>query len=268
MKVTVFVNEKGGVGKTTLTGTAGAALAIQGAKVLLIDTDPQGTLADMFGMESAPHFHDFVMRKTPVKDLIEPVLPEVYSPTPPAGGLWIMPGNYETRSINDGTSDLFVLLKKLAALRDMFDVVIMDTSPTPSLLHGVVFMSANGVVFPSELTRPALRGIAATWQRLQDFSRMRETQGLPEIELYGIVPTKTRLNTKIQSKHINDLGAARAFAGKIWRPIPYRTLWEEAATDQKSIFAYAPDSEPARDGWRLANQLQEALYGEQQARAE
>jgi len=142
-------------------------------------------------------------------------------------------------------------------------VVIIDTQPTPALLHSVIVLASTHVIFPTELSRPALIQVRNTWNTLQENSALRVSKGLPPVELAGIVPWKTRLNTGIQAKHHRDLGNAKTFRGKLWEPVALRGIWEEAATAQKSIFAYAPTHEVTEEtAWRLVNKVMEVLYGE------
>ena len=74
MKVLTFLNEKGGVGKTTLTSTIGAGLAIMGYRVLLIDADPQGHLTISYGLKKHHSLYDLLVRDAEFNDkgIVEP----------------------------------------------------------------------------------------------------------------------------------------------------------------------------------------------------
>ena len=76
MKTITLLNEKGGVGKTTMAMTLACGLARDGFRVLLVDSDPQATATLGLGLVHEPGFYDLVQRKEAWGKLIRPVAPE------------------------------------------------------------------------------------------------------------------------------------------------------------------------------------------------
>jgi len=256
MKVITLLNEKGGVCKTTLSTTIASKLAITGYKVLLIDADAQGHSTIAFGLPKEPGFYDLLVRNASYQDTLRQVPADAYAPDGiTAGSLLLVPSNIETRNIASSISDGFLLSNRLAELRDIFDYVVIDTSPTPSLLHTSIYMATDFVVYPTKLERWSLDGLVESMQHLESVNQHLVTRGIREaVAVAGIVPTITELGTV---EHAENYKALRdAYGDLVLRPIAKRTVWREAASFGKSIFAYALDDDRSV---KSANQLVSTL---------
>src|SRR5690606_21336469 len=90
-------NEKGGVGKSTMAAHIAAGLSLRGRTVLLIDTDPQGHLARLFGMDAEDGLYRLIVEKAGWGDVVREVPEAAYRPASLAdrqagGGLYLLPG--------------------------------------------------------------------------------------------------------------------------------------------------------------------------------
>lgn len=252
MKVISLINEKGGVGKTTLAVHIAAGLAIRGQRVLLVDADAQGHATFALGFEKSPGFYDLLVRKAAWKNVLMPVAPEVYEPPDrqAQGVLYLLPGNGETALIANKLDNPLLLDVRLKELRDYIDVVIFDTSPTPSLLHGSIYMATDGILYPTECAAFSLQALLSTIENVSAFSEQRERLAGVPVETLGIVPTMLRLNTV---EHSENLKALQGKFERVLPGVPERIIWQEAAGAQRPLFSFAPKSEAAAEAWGLVD---------------
>ena len=254
MKVVTLLNEKGGVGKTTIATTLAAGLAQRGAKVLLMDSDPQGNATISFGLKRAPMFHDLIIRGIPFDTAAVVIPPERYAMNGQSDGLLMcVPSDRESRNIALDTDNGFAIIERVMEIVDVVDFILFDTSPTPSLLHAMIYMASDGLLYPTQLEHFSLDGIKQTTKNRRSWDAVRAEQNLPPTRLLGIVPNMTNLNT---GEHVNNLQNLRtAFGDAIWRPIGRRIVWSEASHAGQSIFAYDPMGQAAEDANRMVDRF-------------
>lgn len=260
MHVITLLNEKGGVGKTTIATTLAAGLAIRGARVLLVDADAQGNATQAFGVAPAPCFHDWVLRAAPVAQMVQAVPPAMYTvpDEPPTGGsLWLMPGNVETRSIAGATGNPLVLVERMAELEGTFDYVIVDTAPSPSLLHVLIYLVTDGMIYPTTLEEWSFAGLRSSMKHRDQVDQFRQTRGLPPVHVLGIVPMMYRAKTVEHTENLRLLH--ERFGEAVWPPFPQRIIWAETAGLCRSIFTVAPTSRAAGDAWRMVRQFEQEV---------
>ena len=218
MQIITLLNEKGGVGKTTLATHIAAGLAIKGYRVILADADPQGHASVALGVNRAPGLYDLLVRNESFADVLVPVNPAIIQVPgqPLAGQLYVIPSNEETRAIPLVTSDGAVVYDRFNEIRDVVDVVIFDTSPTPSLLHSAIYMATDSIVYPTECEYLSLDGLVQSLKRRDPIQSEREKMGLGIIEIMGIVPTKYRSQTVLHTRNIETL--RKHYGNKVWNP--------------------------------------------------
>jgi chromosome partitioning protein len=262
MKTIAVMNEKGGVGKTTIATTLAAALAVRGYRVLLVDADPQGNATLAYGLEKQPAVHDWIKRGTAFETCTYRIPNDrVTTPDDEAlidGELFIVPGDSETASIPAQTSDGLLFGKRVAEIADIFDYIIFDTAPTPSMLHVMVNYATDGIIYPTQLEEWSVQGLIASENVRRHANNLRKAEGLPPIQIAGVIPNMTHLGTIIHGQ--NHAWLVENFGRPlVWKPIHKRIAWTEAASARRSIFSWAPGSDAASDGMALSTQLLERI---------
>jgi chromosome partitioning protein len=260
MLVITLINEKGGVGKTTLATHIAAGLAARGSRVVVIDGDSQGSATIRFGIKKAPALYDLLVRDGEWKNAVRAVAPERFIiPGESVGGkLWIIPSNVETRNIASSISDSDSLAMRLDELKDMVDMVIIDTSPTPSLLHGAFYTATDFIIYPTKLTFTSFDGLVESiHHRMAADKARQERWGLPPIRVAGIIPVEYRAGTIEQHRNLAEL--YRQFRGLVWRPIPMRTIWTESESAALPVYSLEPNGGAALDVWELIDHVQEVI---------
>lgn len=255
MKVITLLNEKGGVGKTTLATHLAAGLAVRDQRVVLVDADPQGHATVMNGLAKEPGLYNLLVRDAPFKEVLRFIPPDQYQmPSRPAvGQLFVVPSNVETRNIANSTSDAFAVHDRLQELANAIDYVIFDTSPTPSLLHGSIYLATDAILYPTKCEYLSFDGLVESINHRQAAQAYRDKWNLGSIEVLGIVPTMYRNQTVEHSENLREL--EKQFGKLVWTPIMQRTIWAEAATMRRPVFSIAPETKAAAEAMELVERV-------------
>lgn len=258
MKLIVINNSKGSVCKTTLSAHLGAALAIRGKRVIVADGDPQGHATLLLGASKSPAIYDLFVRDAPFSETLQLVRPQLYAANVDQvqGQLWLLAGNKETRNIDKLLEDTLYVRERLNELEDDIDYVIFDTSPTATDVNAVWQTNADAILYPTHCELLSMDGLA---ESLIDRSRVALTRkqfDLAPAHVLGIVPV---MYQKTYLHELNYQKLRERFGDAVWQPHPRRIAWAEAAQDGHLMFAYAPKSAAAKDGWKLADELERRL---------
>jgi len=259
MRIIALTNEKGGVGKSTIACALASGLAMRGYKVIIVDADPQGHATVSFGLKKEPGLYDLLVRETPFKEILRVPSPEVYSvpDQPVKGQLFVVPSNVETRSIPMQISDAFAVEDRFRELENAIDVVVFDTSPTPSLLHGSIYLATDAILYPTKCEFLSFDGLVESLTHREQIQPTRKRWGLENIEVMGIIPTMYRASTVVHQENLNQLKTR--FGKLVWPEVAMRTTWAEASSAGQLVYRFAPESSAAREAWSIVDRVEMSL---------
>ncbi|QLY26394.1 ParA family protein [Bdellovibrio sp. HCB185ZH] len=239
--IVAFINQKGGVAKTTTAINVAAQWAHNGKKVLLVDLDPQSSATrSIFGdMDFENTIYDVLTGELAAQDAVVPS--ETF-------GFDVIPSEIMLSGIEIILASKFgresILKRGLAEIKDQYDIIVIDCSPSLGLLTVNALIASKDIVIPICPEYFSLKGIELILETLKNIH-----QGLGhKIDVRGIIISKYR-NRKIVEKVINDLRTNYTIP-VFNNYIPDSIVVEEAHHNHKPMLQYSPRN-PA--GQALAN---------------
>jgi chromosome partitioning protein len=242
-KIVTFGNEKGGVGKTTLSTTVAAFMAAKGKRVLFIDFAPQGHATVSFGLPKSGGVYDWLVRNTPVQEVVKEVNGEHIAIPGEAftGQLLVISGNSETVGI-PAQVPTYALLDAINELRDYVDVVMMDIDPATSALSTLIYMASDMIVMPTQVEKLSLDGLVSTKNSIDAFKRHYNSH----VEIAGVIPNFFDARRAL---HLQNLAQLKKFAAQqgwpVWQPIRNLTSFGEASNRRRMVYTLAQEDPSA-----------------------
>lgn len=248
-KTIAFINQKGGVGKTTSCLNVGAALALQGYKVLLVDLDAQGNLTTSAGFEiedEAPSVYEVLKGSTDINDAI--IAEKSYSVLP--ADIRFSAAELELSSV-PGREKL--LQEALEALRTAYDFILIDCAPSLNVVTLMGLTAADSVVIPVQAQYLPLKGV----KQLLDTIELVKKRMNERLAIAGVVVTMYDSRKTLDREVVDSVAAA--FPEKVLALIPNNVALAEAPASGKDIYEYSPQSKGAAAYTELTEKLLERI---------
>ncbi|GHV53388.1 chromosome partitioning protein Soj [Spirochaetia bacterium] len=245
-KIYVFVNQKGGVGKTTSAVNIGAYLAEEGKSVLLVDFDAQGNLSSGVGAKPPkPGVYELISGTVPIDQCIrKTAIPNLLAI--PAG---IDLSGAAVELIEQNERDFF-LKKALEPVRSRYDYILIDCPPSLGVLTLNGMAAADAVLIPMQCEYFALEGLTLL---IQTISRIQKSLN-PGLTIGGIFFTMYDPRIRLAQDVVKQVSAY--FKDKVFTTIiPRNVRLSEAPSYGKPISIYDPGCSGAKAYKSLAQEL-------------
>lgn len=203
-RVFTIANQKGGVGKTTTTVNLAAALAREGARVLVIDLDPQGNASTALGVEhrsDTVSVYDVIINDVPMADAVQK--------SPEFAALYCLPATIHLAGAEIELVSLVAREQRLRTALDLFldnspeqfHYVFIDCPPSLGLLTINAFVAAKEVLIPIQCEYYALEGLSQLLSNIQLIERHLN----PDLAVSTILLTMYDSRTNLANQVVKDV---------------------------------------------------------------
>jgi chromosome partitioning protein len=245
-KVISFVNQKGGVGKTTTAVNLAAYLANHGQRILLVDLDPQGNATSGLGIERPEvGVYNVLVGNSSLKAAIQ---------NTDQDNLWVLAATPDLAGAGVELTEQPTKLKTVLGKLEKFDMVLIDAPPSLGALTINALTASDAIIIPLQAEYYALEGIAGM---LDTVERIKQSLN-PNLKTLGIVvtmfDTRTNLAQQVEQNVRQHFGDA-----VFWSVIPRNVKLSEAPSYGQTINKYAPISSGAGAYKRLAQEVMQRV---------
>ena len=253
----VVSNQRGGVTKTTTTHTLGRFCADRGYKVLLIDTDSQGSLSSVLGVKAQHHLHDFVVSSYRWRDCVVTIHPNID----------ILCSNrqtVETEGLLMGRIGREMTFQNLFPQVDHeYDVVLIDVAPSITLLQTCAMIYAQQLLIPVAMDPLSLQGAVAAIETAKTLNSLFKMSIRPVAFLPVQVDRRLQM-TDVILESLNRL--AETYEVPVLREIRTDTTPTKAQRSKQFLIDFDPKSKAAEDYRYACEQLLDTLKEQLPAR--
>ena len=227
MKIWAIANQKGGVGKTTTAVSLAGHLVTKGARVLVVDMDPQGSMTSYFGFDPddmQQSIYSLFQLSEFNYENVSPVLVNTR-----VRGLTLLPASTALatldRQLGAKEGKGLVLKKSLVTLENHFDYVLIDCLPMLGILMVNALAACENLLLPVQTEFLALKGLDRMMNTLSMITRSRKTPLLSTI-----IPTMFDRRTRASAESLYAL--REKYSEKVWDSvIPVDTKFREASRE-------------------------------------
>jgi chromosome partitioning protein len=246
-KIIAIANQKGGVGKTTTTINLGGSLGVLEYKTLIIDTDPQANATSGVGFnpQNNKSIYDCLVNEMQPEDVI------LKTDNP---NLDIIPAHIdlvgaELEMINMPNRE-YMLRNAIASIRDLYDFILIDCSPSLGLITVNALSAADSVIIPVQSEFYSLEGLG----KLLNTIKIVQGRLNPELEIEGILLTMYDTRLRLANQVVEEVKTH--FQDLVFDTIIHRnTKLAEAPSHSETIIMHDASSKGAINYLNLAREV-------------
>ena len=254
-RVIAIANQKGGVGKSTTTSNLGIGLVNEGKKVLLIDSDAQGSLTASLGYKEPDALE--ITLATIMANIINDVeMNADFGILQHEEGIDILPGNIELSGLEVSLVNVMsrerVMQQYIEKVRDRYDYILIDCMPSLGMITINAFACADSILIPVQAAYLPVKGLQ---QLIQSIGKVKR-QINPKLAIEGILITMVNERTNYAKDIIAMLQEAYGSKVTIFKNfIPYSTRAAEISAEGISIYRHDPKGKVATSYLSLTEEV-------------
>lgn len=246
-KIIAIANQKGGVGKTTTSINLGGCLGVLEYKTLIIDADPQANSTSGLGFDpkSVKNIYDCLVNGSHPNDAIL----ETSNPN-----LFVLPSHVdlvgaELEMINMPNRE-YLLKEALAQIKDDYDFILIDCSPSLGLITVNALVAADAVMIPVQCEYFALEGLS----KLLNTIKIVQGRLNPDLEIEGMVLTMYDTRLRLANQVVDEVKTH--FQELVFDTVIHRnTTLSEASSHGTTVIMYDASSKGAINYLNFAREL-------------
>jgi chromosome partitioning protein len=246
-------NHKGGTGKTTTAVSVAAGLASRGKRVLLVDTDAQGNVSVSLGANAERSLYHVLVMGLRVSDAVKTVRPNLdllpSNETLAAAELYLAGRQNRDR----------VLCDRLSSAAAGYDYVVLDCSPSLSLMNQNALVFADSVLVPVACDYLSLVGVRQVIKTVKNVNSLLHHP----VQIWGVLPTFFDARAKICREAVSTM--QQHFGERCLPPVRAAIKVKEAPAQGQTIFEYAAGTPAAEDYGVVVDRIVHSREGEAKA---